>query len=339
MFYEIQVSLMLSLIKSNLSKFTIVLEPDKNEKDWWAGAPSVVHANNGLFYLTARMRESISPRGRRGYEIKILESQDGIHFREIHQIHRDDTNVPVFERASIVQDPKTNKFRLYGCSSFGEGWGIWKLNDVDHPKDFDPKSLKPVLLANDGKKESSPTGVTDIDSSHHQYVKITGYKDPFIFWENDIESGNIIWHMFVIGYDKVERPYHFICKESTGEQWQPVSNNPVMESMGWHNFFTRPSCILPLEIGYLFVYEGSNLHDFDPVYNISTGLAFTPDLKNYYDLTPDRPLLQSSTPCRYNTWRYSHWLKVEKEIFVYFEACRENQSNEIRLAKIPINHL
>jgi hypothetical protein len=68
------------------------------------------------------------------------------------------------------------------------------------------------------------------------------------------------------------------------------------------------------------------------VYNIATGLAFTPDLETFHDLTPDAPLLRSTTPGACHTWRYSHWLPVGDKIHVYFEAARPNGTNEIRLA-------
>ena len=86
-----------------------------------------------------------------------------------------------------------------------------------------------------------------------------------------------------------------------------------------------------MAVGYVFVYEGSSLAWRDPVYNIATGLAYSPDLETFVDLTPQEPLLKSTTPGDYHTWRYSHWLRVEDRIFVYAEVARPNDSNEIRL--------
>ena len=330
---------MLEHLKRAMKEYKTILEPEKNEKDWWAGAPSVVLTTEGRFLLAARMREADSPRGRRGYEIRILESNDGESFSTIKKIHRDDANVSVFERPSLVQNPLTKKFLLFGCSALKSGWGIWKMDEVEDPDQIDPSTLTPVLESKKDSDNVVPSGLTNLDANHHQYVKINGYKDPFIFWEKINGGIDIVWHMFVIGYDKVERPYHFVSKTSRGENWELVSKQPILESSGWHNFFTRPACLLPLAVGYLFVYEGSNIRDFDPVYNISSGLSYTPDLKTYYDLTPKKPLFQSATPCDYNTWRYSHWLRVKEEIYVYYESCRPNQSNEIRLSKFPIHQL
>jgi hypothetical protein len=52
-------------IPRRFEKYDVVLEPDKNERD-----------KQGVFWLAARMRTADSPRGNRGYEIRILRSAD-----------------------------------------------------------------------------------------------------------------------------------------------------------------------------------------------------------------------------------------------------------------------
>ena len=96
-------------IAGALSDYAVVLEPDQNIPEWWAGAPSVTVSDDGTFYLAARMREGKSPRGRRGYEIRILRSKDGLRFTPINHIRREDARVPVFERPSIIRDTGTGK--------------------------------------------------------------------------------------------------------------------------------------------------------------------------------------------------------------------------------------
>jgi hypothetical protein len=307
----------------SINHFSVVLEPEKNEVDWWAGAPSVLIDNNGKFYLAARMRHNISPRGRRGYELWLLKSDDGKKFNLIKKIHRDEANILGFERPSLLIDPITKKFKLYGCTEFPNGWGIWKLNDVDDPQDFDPSTLHQVELILPENEFGFVKDDKPGDHNHHSTFHLQ-FKDPFII---KIQEK---WHMFVIGFDRVERPYHFTSID--GEKWSPMGSNPIMESSGWHNFFTRPACIVPMAIGYLFVYEGSNLKWRDPVYNIATGLAYSPDLVKFIDLTPDKPLLVSTTQGDYKTWRYSHWLIKNEKMYVYYESCRPNNSNEIRLS-------
>ncbi|HOF61297.1 MAG TPA: hypothetical protein PK251_05110 [Candidatus Latescibacteria bacterium] len=296
-------------IRTACSQYRVVLEPDENTPEWWAGAPSVTRGDNGEFFLAARMREGKSPRGRRGYEVRILSSADGASFTPVNHIARDAAGVIGFERPALVRDPHSGAYRLYGCCAFEDGWGIIRFQDAAHPKDIDPAKWQVVL------KAENPA-----DGFNHT----VGYKDPFIFWDRDK------WRMFVIGYDRVERAYQFVSADGT--KWEPASDRPALENTGWHSFFTRPACVLPLSVGYLLVYEGSTILWRDPDYNIATGLAYSPDMETFIDLTPDEPLLKSTTAGPYHTWRYSHWVHVGEEVYVYFEAARPNATNEIRLA-------
>jgi hypothetical protein len=304
---------MFESIVSGMEQYRVVLEPDQNTPEWWAGAPSVVRAKDGAFYLACRMREGNSPRGLRGYEVRILRSEDGVQFETVNQLTREDAGVPGFERPALVVDPATGQFKLYGCSGLEGGWTILKWDDVDDPAAFQADTVRPVL---------GP------DYPDDGFAHVVGYKDPVVYWDG------ACWHMFVIATDWVERIRHFTSPD--GNSWQSADPELVMENAGWHNFFTRPANVLPMDVGYLFVYEGSHVDWRDPVYNIATGLAYTHDLKTFVDLTPDAPLLKSTTPGPYHTWRYSHWLRVGGQVFVYFEATRPNRTNEIRLGVIDV---
>jgi hypothetical protein len=298
----------LSEIAAAIARYEVVLEPDEDTPEWWAGAPSVVAADDGTFYMAARMREGRSPRGKRGYEIRILKSADGRSFEPINRVLREDAGVPAFERPSLVRDPHTGKYRLYGCAELEDGWAILKFDDADDPGRFDARSWKVTLAADPNSR----------------FVNMAGYKDPVVLWE----AGQ--WHMFVIGFDRVERAFHFTSDD--GEAWRAAAQGPVMENAGWHNYYTRPASVVPMTIGYAFVYEGSHVTWRDPAYNIATGLAYSPDLADFIDLTPHEPLLKSATPGDYHTWRYSHWLPVGDQLYVYAEVARPNNTNEIRLS-------
>ncbi len=300
---------MLERIAEALADYRVVLEPDENTPEWWAGAPSVCRGDDGTFFMACRMREGNSPRGKRGYEVRILESADGRAFRPIHRIRREDAGVAGFERPCLVRDPDTGRYRLYGCAGLEDGWAILRWDDADHPAAFRPETARPVLRA-----EGPDDG----------FARVVGYKDPYVLWDG------ARWRMFVIGHDRVERTWQFVSDD--GERWEPASEEPFLENDGWHHFYTRPACVLPMAVGYLVVYEGSPVGWRDPVYNIATGLAYSPDLASYVDLTPAEPLLVSATPGDYQTWRYSHWLRVDDEVYVYWEAARANNTNEIRMA-------
>jgi len=300
-----------------LANYAVVLSPDKDAAEWWAGAPSVVRDSKGIFWLACRMRTAEAPRGLRGYEIRILRSDDGIHFEKVHSIHRKAVPIPGFERPALLIDPQTSRFKLYACGPWKSGpWSIIKFADADDPTQFDPNSAK-VVIAPRAK-------------SHNRDIVPTEYKDPFIIHADGA------YHCYVIGVmRRTERIYHF--RSADGERWEPVGSpyQSIMDLTGWHDFYVRPASIVPLGIGYLFFYEGSNFAWYDPVYNIATGVGFTFDLHHITDLTPDSPIVTSTTPSEhFHTWRYSHWMWVDDELWAYAEVAKPNESNEIRLFRL-----
>ncbi len=297
--------------------YSVVLKPDKDEAEWWAGAPSVTRGADGTFWMACRMRTPDAPRGRRGYEIRILHSKDGEHFEAVHHIKREDVPIPGFERPALLVDPKSGQFKLYACGPWQDGpWCIIKFADASSPTEFVASSAKAVIV---------PRAKT-----YDRDVPPVEYKDPFIIFAEGA------YHCYVIGYVRQnERIFHF--RSADGEQWEPVGNpyEPLMSLSGWHDFFVRPACVVPTGVGYLFVYEGSKTTWNDPVYNIATGLAFTFDLHHVMDLTPDTPLVVSSTPsANFSTFRYSHWIRNGQEMWVYAEVACPNETNEIRLYKM-----
>lgn len=308
----------LERVSNGFKHYDVILRPDADAPEWWAGAPSVVRDAQGVFWLASRMRTADAPRGRRGYEIRILRSTDGIHFETAHRIRREDVPVVGFERPALVSDPKTGKIKLYGCCCSEEGvWSILKFDDADSPADIVPA-----------------TGHLIIQPPARSYARDrgpSGYKDPVMLCADGV------CHCYTIGIVcETERIFHFVSED--GEQWRPADNpyDSIMPLTGWHDFYVRPASILPIGIGYLFVYEGSNVKWYDPVYHIATGLGFTFDLKNIIDLTPDAPLLTSTTPSPcFHTWRYSCWMWVGQELWIYAEVSCPNQTNEIRLFRIP----
>ena len=68
---------------------------------------------------------------------------------------------------------------------------------------------------------------------------------------------------------------------------------------------------------------------------MGTGIAFTFDLHTIQDLSLDGPIAISSTPSeRFHTFRYSHWMQVDDELWVYAEVTKPNESHEIRLYRL-----
>jgi len=305
-------------VTEQFQKYDVIVTPDKDEAQWWAGAPSVLRDTEGIFWMACRMRTADAPRGLRGYEIRILRSEDGIHFTKVLTISREAVPIPGFERPTLLQDSQTGKYKLYACGPWQNGpWSIIKFDDADHPDQFVPSSAKPVIQP--------------LPKTYERDIRPDGYKDQVIIYAQGA------YHCYVIGtMRRTERIYHFTS--SDGESWQPVGNHldSIMNLDGWHDFYVRPASVLPLEFGYLFIYEGSNTAWHDPVYNMGTGVAFTFDLHKIREITTDGPLVISSTPSpRFHTFRYSHWMYVGEELWIYAEAVRPNESHEIRLFRLP----
>ncbi|MDQ1256296.1 MAG: hypothetical protein QG656_892 [Candidatus Hydrogenedentes bacterium] len=302
-----------------MGEYTVVLRPDKDEADWWAGAPSVVRGVDGVFWMACRMRTAEGERGLRGYALRILKSADGERFETALEIRREDVPIPGFERPALAIDPATGKFKLYACGPWKDGpWSIVKFADAATPAEFDPASAYPVI------QPREKTGERDVPP--------VGYKDPVILHAEGA------YHCYVIGYIRQnERVFHF--RSADGERWEPVGNpyEPIMPLSGWHDFFVRPASVVPVGAGYLFFYEGSKTSWNDPVYNIGTGMGFTFDLHRVIDLTPESPLAVSSTPSTaFATFRYSQWLRVNNELWVYAEVACPNRTNEVRLFKLTM---
>lgn len=305
-------------IAQRLTSYEVVLRPDKNEPQWWAGAPSVAVDSQGTVWMACRMRTAEGERGFRGYEIRLLRSADGVHFQKALSIRREDVPIPGFERPALLRDPQSGRFKLYGCGPWKGGpWGIFKFDDVLSPDQFRPSTAKLVI--------------GPLEKAYPRDVLPEEYKDPVVVYAEGA------YHCYVIGYlRRLERIYHF--RSTDGEQWQPVGSpyQSLMSLSGWHDFFVRPASIVPLGVGYLFVYEGSKTDWYDPVYNIATGLGFTFNLHDVIDLTPDAPLLVSSTPSpHFATFRYTHWLPRGDELWIYAEVACPNETHEIRRYRLP----
>jgi len=306
----------LQALRDQFSEYHTVLEPDRDLPEWWAGAPSVCVDREGVFWMACRMREGDSPRGLRGYEIRLLRSADGLSFEPVHSILREQVPIPGFERPALLYHRDTDSFSLFGCGPFDGGpWCILRFDDATEPTAFSPGSCRPVIRPQPRPEDPK------LQANH-----VNGTKDPFVF------RIGATWHCFVIAVDRVERTAHLVSED--GEAWRPVGQGPALDLGGWHSFFTRPASVLPIGPGYLLIYEGSHVSWFDPTYNVATGLAWTPDLLQFTDLTPHEPLFVSTTPGDYRTWRYSHWLWFGEALYVYAEVSRPNNSNEIRAWKL-----
>jgi hypothetical protein len=301
-----------------LGEGVVVVAPERDAPEYWAGAPSVLRDGAGVFWLACRMRTPDAPRGQRGHSLRILRGTDGVGFEEVLRIPRASVPVPGFERPALLLDPESGRFKLYGCGAWeGRAWSIFKLDDVDDPADFDPSTARRVIAP--------------LPKGHERDVIPVEYKDPVILHDGTR------YHAYLIGYLRQnERIYHFTSPD--GEVWAPEGNPyaSLLPLDGWHDFFIRPASVVRAAPGWLFFYEGSHGAWHDPVYNLATGLAYTFDLHRLIDLTPDAPLWVSPTPsATAATFRYVSALPVDGALWIYAEVVRPSGAHDIRRFILP----
>jgi hypothetical protein len=119
----------------------------------WAGAPSAL-AHDGALWLTYRLRRPVD--AGRGYAVVVARSADGVHFDEVATIGRHDVGTDSLERPALAVTPE-GRWRLYlSCATPGTlHWTVQAI-EADDPADFDPSTLRPVLVAGPDEAYKDP---------------------------------------------------------------------------------------------------------------------------------------------------------------------------------------
>ncbi|GAH19611.1 unnamed protein product, partial [marine sediment metagenome] len=202
----------------------------------------------------------------------------------------------------------TGKYKLYVSLEKEKKWYIYKLKDVSSPEGFDPSTAKLVFSPSSEAKDSRKV------------------KDPYI-----INFGNI-WYMFYSGSGEEPQEEAFLATSKNGVDW--VRRGCILQRNTWHNYHSRMSCVLPLGKGFIFLYEGSSFSWYEPHFNLNIGFGYTADLKNFLDLTSEKPLLSSSGKGDFSTIRYVDYVFFNNKIVFYYEAARDENSFELRAVRI-----
>lgn len=306
----------------NVSDYKTVVKPPRPKENYWVGAPSSISDGQNI-WLTYRVR---NPQ-QRGFELHIAKSKDGIFFEDVKVINKKDLNAKSLERASMIKDPWTSKFKLFmsrdpsfsAADAQGLSWQIVKLEDVQDPANFDPSTFEIIFppLTMGGEKWWI----------RHPYVCIT--KDPYVLC-----VGRKFYMFFSTQGTMGEEP--FLATSVDGENWKIEENNPVITKGYWHDYHTRISCVLPLDQGFLVYYEGANRKWYQPPYNIQVGLAVSLDMKEFTDVCTRGPLLFSPSGKKYRTLRYMDYVLLKDKILFYYEAARDDDAFELRVTSLEI---
>ena len=100
----------------------------------WTGAPSALLVD-GVFWLVYRVRRPLD--AGRGVSVVVARSDDGLHFRTVTEVYRDDFGAASFERPALVTtaDGPARRWRLYlSCATpDSKHWWIEAL-EADRPE-------------------------------------------------------------------------------------------------------------------------------------------------------------------------------------------------------------
>jgi hypothetical protein len=136
----------------NPEESEVSISPPGDGPGYWAGGPSAVLGEDGI-YLAYRMRRPIG--AGRGYAVRVARSADGVRFDTLLTLSREQFDADSLERPALVRDAD-GTWRLYlSCATpQTKHWRVEVLRAA-HPAGFDARD-RTVVLPGDSK-----TGVKD----------------------------------------------------------------------------------------------------------------------------------------------------------------------------------
>ncbi len=154
----------------------VAVEPPGRGAGFWAGAPSAVAADGGV-YLAWRLRRPVGDG--RGYAVAVAFASDGVHFGEpVAVITKEAADTESLERPELVQLPGGG-WRLYlSCATYGtKHWRV-EVTDAAHPGEFDAAKRAVVLPGDPLKRAVKDPVVTCRDGRWHLWATIHPLADP-----------------------------------------------------------------------------------------------------------------------------------------------------------------
>jgi hypothetical protein len=138
----------------------------------WAGSPSAVCVDGEIF-LAYRLRAA----HQRGYAVEVARSTDGVDFRPIVTISKDQVRAESLERPALAVAPD-GTWRLYlSCATPGtKHWRV-ELVEAVAPDGFDP-AARQVLLPGDSTHAVKDPVVLQHDRGWHLWASVHPLTDP-----------------------------------------------------------------------------------------------------------------------------------------------------------------
>jgi len=302
---------------------TVVLAPERNEPGYWAGSPSVLREDTGKTWLTYRQRRPRGADAERGWRCAVAVSDDGLSFRDVWSVHKDELPTPSMERFCL-RPAAGHGYRLY-LSYVDPADGRWRIDSIaaGHPADFDISRRAPVLTAastrTEGVKDPFVMQVGPVTYMFVSFAAPTADLDSRAHSTGDIYNVGVTTHPtgLAVSNDGQDFAWH-------GEVL-PVGH-------GWDRYQARLTSALPVPGGYFGFYDGSVSHEEN--YEERCGIAVSSDLHTWRSGSDDRPWVQSSHAT--GSARYFDAFISGGEWWVYYELTRADHAHELRLIRLPM---
>ncbi len=278
----------------------VVVPPPGIGDGYWAGAPSIVTAEDG-FWLAYRLRRPVGVG--RGFANVIAHSSDGIEFRTVATVTSEQFGSDSLERPALVE-LADGGWRLYvSCATHdSKHWWVEAL-DAASPAEL-PEGKRTVVLPGDAA---------------------TAWNDLVVHRNGDAWQLWACRHPLDGGDDEADRMSSHYFTGTDGLGWDDRGPALVARPGEWDGRGARITSVVAEDGGWVAFYDGrasaaENWHE-------RTGLAS--------GATPGRlNAVAGPTPVG-STVRYVSVATLSSGYRLYWEVSRFDGSNDLRTAYIP----
>lgn len=306
---------------------TVICEPAGSGEGYWVGAPGVFYdAETQETYLSYRIRRPRGVEPDRGAETVLTVSRDGFDFKTIWQGHKDQLNSASIERCAIGR--LDDGGWVLTISYVDPADGRWRIDTVsaDRPDNFDLAKRQTALTA--------------------AALGVEGVKDPYIFRVGGMRH-MLASFAFTAAESSHEQLHGTLDAFNTGRivsatglavspdglnwDWQGAVFAPNSENQGkWDGYCRRIGCLLRRDGLWLGLYDGSA--DVSENYEERLGIAYSADLRSFYNTTPDRPWL--TTPQGHGALRYFDAIPLRDKTRLYYEMATPEGHHDLRMIEV-----
>jgi hypothetical protein len=277
---------------------------------FWAGAPSVVQADDAT-YLAYRLRRPVNEG--RGYANVVARSLDGVRFETLCTLYRDDLGCASLERPALVRRPDGG-WRIYVSLSTA-GSKHWWIDafDADDPRELAKGRRVTTWPGEDGTAVKDPVVLVDPDGGWHAWVCCHPLTEP----------GE---------EDRMTSIYAF---SEDGLSW--TQGNVVLTAppTGWDRRGRRVAAIVPRPDGSIIGFYDGRADASENWYE-RTGTLSGASVDAV--LTASSAEVAGQSPYSRHTLRYATVIDLGDGVGrVYFEAASADGSNEIRTQLISLS--